>query len=166
VASLLFVYILAGASRVALAKYWNRCNFKNFTSFLKKVRHRIHYIVYIKAENKITLWWKSRPKKTIQMTNCKRFDNSCYHYQCIANWTAVQVRIGHSGEKRCKKWKTQRAVSVVTRSIRSHMTQLDTHRWWWRVMSWVRHEALLQVKNAWRLQRDVCIQLWFVFLNQ
>ena len=35
---------------------------------------------------------------------------------------------------------------VVVRSIRSHMTQLDTHRWWWHVMSWVRHEALLQVK--------------------
>ena len=44
-------------------------------------------------------------------------DNSCYHHQCIANWTAVimlQVLIGHSGEKRCEKWKTRRAVSVVT----------------------------------------------------
>jgi len=28
---------------------------------------------------------------------------------------------------------------VVARSIRSHMTQLDTRRWWWCVMSWVRH---------------------------
>jgi len=26
----------------------------------------------------------------------------------------LQVLIGYSGEKRCKKWKTQRAVSVVT----------------------------------------------------
>ena len=35
--------------------------------------------------------------KTIQMTYCKRFGNSCYHHQCIANWTAVvmlQVLIG------------------------------------------------------------------------
>jgi len=24
--------------------------------------------------------------KTIQMTYCKRFDNSCYHHQCIANF--------------------------------------------------------------------------------
>jgi len=23
--------------------------------------------------------------------------------------------------------------------------QLDTSRWWWRVTSWVRHEALLQI---------------------
>jgi len=37
---------------------------------------------------------------------------------------------------------------VVARSICSHMTQLDTRRWWWRVTSWLRHEALLQVKNA------------------
>ena len=29
--------------------------------------------------------WKSRSMKTIQMTYCKRFDNSCYHHQCIAN---------------------------------------------------------------------------------
>ena len=54
---------------------------------------------------------------------------------------------------------------VVARSMRSHVTQLDTWGWWWRVTSWLRHEALLQVKNAWR-NRDVCIQLWFVFLNQ
>jgi len=50
---------------------------------------------------------KSRAKKTIQLTYCKRFDNSCYHHQCIANRTAVillQVLIGHSGEKRCKKY--------------------------------------------------------------
>jgi len=26
----------------------------------------------------------------------------------------LQVVIGHSGEKRCKNWKTRRAVSVVT----------------------------------------------------
>jgi len=40
------------------------------------------------------------------MTYCKRFDNSCYHHQCIANLLAVitlQVLIGHSGDKRCKK---------------------------------------------------------------
>jgi len=33
--------------------------------------------------------------------NCKRFDNSCYHHQCIANRTAVillQVLNGHAGE--------------------------------------------------------------------
>ena len=37
--------------------------------------------------------------KTIQTTYRKRFDNSCYHHQCIANWTAVimlQVLIGRS----------------------------------------------------------------------
>jgi len=28
---------------------------------------------------------------------------------------------------------------VVVRSIHRHMTQLDTCRWWWRVMPWVRH---------------------------
>ena len=49
--------------------------------------------------------------KTISTTYCKRFDNSCYHHQCIVDWTAViilQVHIGHSGEKRCEKWKTQK----------------------------------------------------------
>jgi len=43
--------------------------------------------------------------KTIETTYWKRFDNSCYHHQCIANWTAVvmlQVLIGHSGQKRCE----------------------------------------------------------------
>ena len=35
---------------------------------------------------------------------------------------------------------------VVAWSIRSHMTQLDTRQWWWRVTSWVKHEALLQDK--------------------
>jgi len=25
-----------------------------------------------------------RPKQTIQLTSCKRFDNNCYHLQCIA----------------------------------------------------------------------------------
>jgi len=35
---------------------------------------------------------------------------------------------------------------VVVRSIRNVVTWLlDTCRWWWRVTSWVRHEALLQV---------------------
>jgi len=28
---------------------------------------------------------------------------------------------------------------VGARSIRSHMTQLDTHKWWWRVTSWEKH---------------------------
>jgi len=28
---------------------------------------------------------------------------------------------------------------VVARSIRSHMTQLDTRQWWWRVTSRVKH---------------------------
>jgi len=54
------------------------------------------------------LWWKSRPMKTISTTYCKRFDNSCYHHQCIANWTAaimLQVLIGHSGKMRCEKMK-------------------------------------------------------------
>ena len=38
--------------------------------------------------------------RTIKTTYCKRFDNSCYHHQCIANWTAVimlQVLIIHIG---------------------------------------------------------------------
>jgi len=26
---------------------------------------------------------------------------------------------------------------VVARSIRSHMTQLDTCQWWWHITSWV-----------------------------
>jgi len=38
----------------------------------------------------IVLQWKSWPKKTIQMTYCKHFDNSCYHHQCIANRTAAR----------------------------------------------------------------------------
>ena len=72
--------------------------------------------------------------KTISTTYCKRFDNSYYHHQCIANWTAVimlQVLIGHSGEKRCEKMKNAKGCfggDVVARSIRNHMTQLDTHR--------------------------------------
>ena len=44
----------------------------------------------------------------IQTTYCKHFDNSCYHHQYIANWTAVimlQVLIGDSGERRCEKMK-------------------------------------------------------------
>ena len=32
---------------------------------------------------------------------------------------------------------------VVARNIRSHMTQLDTRQWWWRVTSWVKHDGLL-----------------------
>ena len=55
--------------------------------------------------------------KTISTTYCKRFDDYCYHHQYVANWTAVimlHVLIGHSGERRCEKWKTRRAVSVVT----------------------------------------------------
>jgi len=28
---------------------------------------------------------------------------------------------------------------IVAWSICSHMTQLDIHRWWWHMMSWVRH---------------------------
>jgi len=39
---------------------------------------------------------------------------------------------------------------VVALRIRSHMTQLDTRRWWCRVTSRVRHEALLQVKTSHR----------------
>ena len=37
--------------------------------------------------------------KTISTTDCKRFDNSCYHHQYIANWIAVimlRVLIGHT----------------------------------------------------------------------
>jgi len=60
------------------------------------------------------------------------------------NRTAVillQV-IGHSGEKRCKKMKSAKGCfssDVVVRSIHTHMTQLDTHQWWWHVMSRVKH---------------------------
>jgi len=34
---------------------------------------------------------------------------------------------------------------AVARSMRSHMIQLDTRRWRWRMTSWVRHEVMLQV---------------------
>jgi len=27
--------------------------------------------------------------KAVSTTYCRRVDNSCYHHQCIANWTAV-----------------------------------------------------------------------------
>jgi len=30
-----------------------------------------------------------RPKQTIQLTSCKRFDNNCYHLQCIAITTLI-----------------------------------------------------------------------------
>jgi len=77
---------------------------------------------------------------TIQTTFCKRFDNSCYHHQCIANWTAVimlQVLIGHSGEMRCEKWKTRRAVSVVTQWCEAYVVT-------W--LSWIRPDG----DGAWR----------------
>ena len=177
--------------------------------------------------------------KTISMTYCKRFDNSCYHLQCIANWTAVillQVRMASQEESAVKNEKHEGlfryghrtvgrtssigglyicagGLSVRARGawhsnltkiplihtvsyfnlrglealfeglsppkpppvatglygqsggkalwimrntkgcfgsdvVTSHMTQLVTGRWWWRVASWLRHEALLQVKNA------------------
>jgi len=57
----------------------------------------------------------------------------------------LQVLIGRAVKKNAKGCFGS---DVVARSIRSHMTQLDTCRWWWRVTSWVRHEAQLQVKNA------------------
>jgi len=44
----------------------------------------------------------------------------------------LQVLIGHSGEKRCKKMKNAKdcfSSDVVARNIRSHMTQLDTRQW-------------------------------------
>jgi len=46
----------------------------------------------------------------------------------------LQVLIGHSGEKRCENMKNVKGCfgsDVVPRSIRNHMTQLDTR--WWRV---------------------------------
>ena len=87
--------------------------------------------------------------ETISTTYCKRFKNSCYHHQCIANWTAVimlQVLIGHTGDKRCEKIKYVKGCfgnDVVGRIIRNDMNQLDTRWWWWHVTSWVRHETLV-----------------------
>ena len=107
----------------------------------------------------------------IQMTYCKRFDNSSYQHQCIAielQWSCCRFLLVIQ-EKSAEKMKNAKGCfssDVVARSIRSHMTQLDTCQWWWHVTSQVKHEALLQVKNAQRLRRDVCIKLWFVFLNQ
>jgi len=43
----------------------------------------------------------------------------------------LQVLIGHSGENGCKKMKNAKGSfgsDVVARSIRNHMTQLDTRR--------------------------------------
>ena len=102
-----------------------------------------------KAEVLNSLSRKSRPMKTISTTYYKCFDNSSYHHQCIANWTAVimlEVLIGHSGEKRCEKMENAKGCfgsDEVAWSIRNHMSQLDTRRWWWRVTSWVRHGALV-----------------------
>ena len=48
----------------------------------------------------------------------------------------LQVLIGYSGEKRCKKMKNAKGClgsDVVARNIRSHMTQLDTRQWWWKI---------------------------------
>jgi len=67
-----------------------------------------------------------RGKQTIQMTYCKRFDNSCYHHQCIAiklQWCCCRYLLVIQEKSAVKKWKTQKAVAVVARSIRSHMTQ-------------------------------------------
>jgi len=110
--------------------------------------------------------------RTPQINNIlQTFVNSCYHHQCIANWTAMillqLLMVSH--EKSAVRMKNAKGCfgsDVVARSIRSHMTQLDTCRWWWRVASWLKHEVLLQVKNAQRHRWDVRIQLWFVFLNQ
>ena len=44
----------------------------------------------------------------------------------------LQVLIGYSEEKRCKKMKNAKGCfgsDVVARNIRSHMTQLDTRQW-------------------------------------
>ena len=44
----------------------------------------------------------------------------------------LQVLIGYSGEKRCKKMKNAKGCfgsNVVARNIRSHLTQLDTRQW-------------------------------------
>jgi len=92
------------------------------------------------------LCWKSRPMKTILMTYCKRFDSSCDHHQCIANWTAViflQVLMD-SQEKSAVKMKNAQGCfgsDVVARSTGSHVTQPDTCRWWWRVTSLVSGET-------------------------
>ena len=90
--------------------------------------------------------------KTIT-TYCKCFNNFSYHHQCIANWTGVimlhccKFLLVTQEKSALKKWKTRRAVSAVTlwreAYVRSHMSQLDTRRWWWRVTSWVRHWALV-----------------------
>ena len=59
--------------------------------------------------------------KTIQLTYCKSFDSSCYHHQCIVNWSAVillQVLIGLM-EKNAAKIKNAKSCfgsDVVERS--------------------------------------------------
>jgi len=35
----------------------------------------------------------SRPKQTTQLTSCKRFDNYCYHPQCIAKKRCQLYRV-------------------------------------------------------------------------
>jgi len=57
--------------------------------------------------------------KTISKTCCKRFDNSCYHHQCIANRTAVillqvltviQAKLKNSGRNVFANFKANLAI--------------------------------------------------------
>jgi len=47
----------------------------DFLTFLVQKLSKIHKLIIINT---------LRPKQTIQLTSCKRFDNNCYHLLCIA----------------------------------------------------------------------------------
>ena len=69
----------------------------------------------------------------------------------MANWTAVivlQVLMVVRGKalRQMKNAKVCFDSDVDARSIRNHMMHLDTFRWWWRVTSWVRPEALCKLE--------------------
>jgi len=114
--------------------------------------------------------------KTTQTTYCKRFDNSCYHHQCIANWTAVimlQVLIGHSGEKRCEKsawiasksnfanWQQQSSTSKgKERCKQQKMTQprLGLMMPWWFVVIQPRGTLLFSLMITITVQEKVFFQ--------
>ena len=59
----------------------------------------------------------AKANDTNDIQYCKRFDNSCYHHQCIAielQWSCCRFLLVIQEKSAVKKWKTQRTVSVVT----------------------------------------------------
>jgi len=56
--------------------------------------------------------------KMIQMTYCKRFDNSCYHHQCIANHANHYLQCTDGDNKSYRNKSIWNALMMVTRVIK------------------------------------------------